>query len=59
MSAIKKSITLPKSLDSFVVKRAKAKAKARGETSINYSAVIADLIIDAKSKVQQPMKEAA
>lgn len=58
MSAIKKSITLPKSLDSFVVKRAKAKAKARGETSINYSAALADLIIDARAKAQQ-MKEAA
>ena len=58
MSAIKKSITLPKTLDSFVLRKARAKARARGATDINYSEALADLIIEARQK-EQELKKAA
>lgn len=51
MSAIKKSITLPKALDSYVVKRARRSAKRRGKSEINYSEALAELIIEARNQV--------
>lgn len=59
MSAIKKSITLPKSLDTYVLKRAKRTAKARGEAIPNYSAALADLIIEARRRQPETMQKAA
>lgn len=56
MSVVKKSITLPKALDSYVLKRAKSVAKARGSSSPNFSAALADLIISAR---QQELSRAA
>ena len=58
MNSVKKSITLAKTLDAFVVRRARKTAKARGEAKINYSAALADLIIEARQQ-SQPLKQAA
>lgn len=46
-SVIKRSICLPKPLDAFVVKAAKAKAKPTGKQP-NYSEALADMIVRQK-----------
>lgn len=43
-SVIKRSICLPKTLDAFVVKRAKDSAKPMGKEP-NYSGALAELIV--------------
>lgn len=59
MSAVKKSITLPKALDSFVEKRAKRTAKTRGKSTANFSEALAELIIQAKRAEEAEAKLAA
>lgn len=59
MNSVKKSITLAKPLDRWVVAKAKSKAKARGEATINYSAAIADLVIEAHQREAGSIKRAA
>ena len=54
-SVIKRSICLPKSLDAFVVRRARDKAKPMGKQP-NYSEALAEMIVSQRSEA---MKEAA
>jgi hypothetical protein len=51
-TVIRRSITLPKELDKFVVTKSKAIAKERGNQKPNYSAVLADFIIAEKNKAK-------
>ena len=49
MNCVKRSVTLPKGLNSFVEKRARKAGKARGQQP-NFSAALADIIIEARNK---------
>ncbi len=53
MRSVKRSITLPKVLDEFVIKKAKHAAEPLGQFP-NYSAALAEIIVHAR---QQAAKE--
>ena len=47
-TCIKRSITLPKELDQFIQQKAKKVAAERGGSAPNFSAALADIVIDAR-----------
>lgn len=49
MHCVKRSVTLPKKIDSHVAEMARAEAKRRGVRQINYSAALAEIVIEARN----------